>query len=104
VAIQRITGSFVTSTTAGETVRAFVPSPLPPEPPLDLTPLLPLLDRANQAGGPYSPSFGECGDAETITPRAPDLALSLPERPIPGQLNTSPVIANNMSFPILRDV
>jgi Fic family protein len=51
VAIQRITGSFVTSTTAGETVRAFVPSPLPPEPPLDLTPLLPLLDRANQALG-----------------------------------------------------
>jgi len=49
--IQRTTGSYVTSTTAGETVRAFVPSPLPPEPPLDLNPLLPLLDRANQALG-----------------------------------------------------
>lgn len=51
MAIQRTTGSYVTSTTAGETVRAFVPSPLPPEPPLDLNPLLPLLDRANQALG-----------------------------------------------------
>ena len=49
--IQRTTGRYVTSTTAGETVRAFVPSPLPPEPPLDLDPLLPLLDRANQAVG-----------------------------------------------------
>lgn len=32
-------------------MRAFVPFPLPPEPPLDLTPLLPLLDKANQALG-----------------------------------------------------
>jgi Fic family protein len=30
---------------------AFVPSPLPPTPPLELTPLFPLLDRANQALG-----------------------------------------------------
>jgi len=51
LAIQRTTGRYVTSTTAGEAVRAFVPAPLPPEPPLDLTPLLPLLDRANQALG-----------------------------------------------------
>ena len=29
----RTTGSFVETTTAGETVRAFVPRPLPPEPP-----------------------------------------------------------------------
>ena len=32
-------------------MRAFVPAPLPPEPPLELAPLLPLLDRANQALG-----------------------------------------------------
>ena len=32
----RTTGSFVTSTTLGEAVRAFVPHPLPPaDPPLD---------------------------------------------------------------------
>ena len=30
------TGRYEVSTTAGETVRAFVPNPLPPEPPLDL--------------------------------------------------------------------
>ena len=36
---------------AGEAVHAFVPRPLPPEPPLDLTGLFPLLDRANQALG-----------------------------------------------------
>jgi Fic family protein len=51
MAIQRTTGRYVTSTTTGEAVRAFVPAPLPPEPPLELTPLLPLLDRANQALG-----------------------------------------------------
>jgi Fic family protein len=51
VSVKRIAGSYVTSTTAGEVVRAFIPSPLPPDPPLDLTPLLPLLDKANQALG-----------------------------------------------------
>ena len=44
-------GSYVSTTTAGETVRAFVPPPLPPEPPLDLSGLYQNLDRANQALG-----------------------------------------------------
>lgn len=36
---------------SGESVRAFLPDPLPPNPPLTFEPLLPLLDRANQALG-----------------------------------------------------
>lgn len=51
MAVQRKSGEYVLSSTAGETVRAFVPSPLPPSPPLQLTPFFPLLDRANQALG-----------------------------------------------------
>jgi Fic family protein len=35
----------------GERVRAFIPPPLPPVPPIELGPLLGLLDRANQALG-----------------------------------------------------
>src|SRR5271154_4249763 len=35
----------------GETVRAFVPPPLPPDPPVDLSGLYQHLDRANQAVG-----------------------------------------------------
>lgn len=44
-------GAFITSASAGETVRAYVPPPLPPDPPVDLGPLYPLLDRATQALG-----------------------------------------------------
>jgi Fic family protein len=44
-------GTYVSKTAAGETVRAFVPPPLPPDPPVDLTGLYPQLDRANQAVG-----------------------------------------------------
>jgi Fic family protein len=44
-------GTYVSATTAGETVRAFVPPPLPPDPPVDLTGLYQPLDRANQALG-----------------------------------------------------
>jgi Fic family protein len=44
-------GRYVTSTTSGEAVRAFVPPPLPPEPPVRLDGLLPHLERANQALG-----------------------------------------------------
>jgi len=36
MAIQRLAGEFRISTTAGETVRAYIPRPLPPDPPLDL--------------------------------------------------------------------
>jgi len=35
----------------GEVVRAFVPLPLPPSPPLELETLYPLLDRANHVLG-----------------------------------------------------
>jgi len=44
-------GTYVSATTAGEAVRAFVPPPLPPDPPVDLSGLYQLLDRANQALG-----------------------------------------------------
>jgi Fic family protein len=44
-------GTYVSTTTANETVRAFVPPPLPPVPPLDLRGLYQKLDRANQALG-----------------------------------------------------
>ena len=44
-------GRFVSSSTTGEVVRSFVPDPLPPVPAVDLAPLFPLLDRANQALG-----------------------------------------------------
>ncbi len=47
----RPSGRFVNSSTSGETVRSFVPDPLPPVPAVDLAPLFPLLDRANQALG-----------------------------------------------------
>jgi hypothetical protein len=41
---------YVTSTVAGQNVRAFVPGPLPPDPrSLDLTPLQTILAEANQA-------------------------------------------------------
>jgi Fic family protein len=51
MAKQRETGEYRISTTTGEEVRAFVPKPLPPDPPVDLSQLYPLLDRANQALG-----------------------------------------------------
>src|SRR6266478_2676792 len=44
-------GSYISTTIAGETVRAFVPPGLPPDPPVDLGGLYQQLDRANQALG-----------------------------------------------------
>ncbi len=44
-------GSYVTTTVAGESVRAFIPPALPPDPPLDLVNLHSLLDQANKALG-----------------------------------------------------
>jgi Fic family protein len=44
-------GTYISITTAGEPVRAFVPAPLPPNPPVDLSGLYQQLDRANQALG-----------------------------------------------------
>lgn len=44
-------GRVVATTTLGETVRAFVPAPLPPEPPIDTLSLLDRLGRAERALG-----------------------------------------------------
>lgn len=48
----RTTGTHVVDTTLGRPIRAFVPFPLPPDPPLDLNPTdQDLLDQANRAIG-----------------------------------------------------
>lgn len=49
----RATGTYIESTVAGSRYRAFVPAPLPPEPPLDLArpELIALKERADQALG-----------------------------------------------------
>ena len=44
-------GTYIKSSVASESCRAFVPPPLPPEPPLDLMPLTELLAKASQATG-----------------------------------------------------
>jgi Fic family protein len=44
-------GTYVSTTVADETVKAFVPPPLPPDPPVNLSQLYRQLDRANQALG-----------------------------------------------------
>jgi len=44
-------GQYRETVAGGEVVRAFIPPPLPPNPPLQLEPLFGLLDRANQALG-----------------------------------------------------
>src|SRR5271154_6626145 len=44
-------GTYVLETFNGESFRAYVPPPLPPDPPLGLQRLLPLLEQANQALG-----------------------------------------------------
>jgi hypothetical protein len=43
--------TYVSTTTASETVKAFMPQPLPPYPPVDLSGLYQRLDLANQALG-----------------------------------------------------
>ena len=49
---KRVTGTYVTTSVGGESVRAFVPAPLPPDPPLRLEAAdLDLLERANRALG-----------------------------------------------------
>jgi Fic family protein len=49
---RRITGTIINTATVGEPVNAFIPYPLPPEPPLNLTPEdFDLIERANRAIG-----------------------------------------------------
>ena len=67
MANQRETGKCIVSNTAGESVRAFLPNPLPPNPPLELDRFYPLLDRANQA-------LGRLDGLSNILP-SPDLFL-----------------------------
>jgi len=57
-------GTYVTTSTAGERVRAFVPFPLPPDPPLLLAPDdLDLMERANR-------SLGKLDGLATLLPEA----------------------------------
>ena len=49
--LQNRLGTYVSTSVAGETVRAFLPPALPPNPALDLSELHPQLDRANQGLG-----------------------------------------------------
>ena len=44
-------GTIRITAVGGEQVRAYVPQPLPPEPPLNLAPLLTRIEAANQALG-----------------------------------------------------
>jgi len=44
-------GTYIVKTVKDESFKAYVPPPLPPDPPLALQPLLPLLEQANQALG-----------------------------------------------------
>ena len=44
-------GEYVISSVGEERYRAYIPAPLPPDPPLDMTRLYPLLDQASTALG-----------------------------------------------------
>src|SRR5882762_135005 len=44
-------GRFVSARFGDETVRAYVPPPLPPTPPVELAALMPLIEQANRALG-----------------------------------------------------
>ena len=64
----KATGTYVTTTTAGESVRAFVPNPLPPDPPITLTDRdHDLIEKANRA----------LGRLDGITTLLPDVSLFL---------------------------
>jgi len=70
VAVQiegRKPGTFVTTSVGGESVRAFVPSPLPPDPPVRFEGLYGLLEEANQA----------LGRLDGVTSILPDIPLFL---------------------------
>jgi hypothetical protein len=58
-------GGYVLKTFKNESFRAYIPPPLPPNPPLALHPLLPLLEQTNQA----------LGRLDGLTPFLPDPSL-----------------------------
>ena len=60
-------GRYVLKQFQGETVRAFVPPPLPPDPPVDLAHFQILLEQANQA----------IGRLDGLASLLPDLSLLL---------------------------
>jgi Fic family protein len=62
--LDRRTGHYVETSAGGERVRAYVPAPLPPVPPLDLASFLSLYDRARGA-------VGRLDGMTTILPSAP---------------------------------
>ena len=57
-------GDYVSSTVAGETVRAYIPPPLPPNPPVDLGPFYNQIEAANRA-------LGQLDGVTSILPDAP---------------------------------
>ena len=64
----KATGTYVTTSTAGESVRAFIPNPLPPDPPIKLTDRdHDLIEKANRA----------LGRLDAITTLLPDVSLFL---------------------------
>ncbi len=73
-----ITGRYETTTTTGESVKAFIPYPLPPNPPLELSPQRQhLLERAHLA----------LGRLDSISLLLPDPKfVCLPLRLVPGTL------------------
>jgi Fic family protein len=60
----RTIGEYVETSVGGERVRAFVPSPLPPDPPLDVSQFLTLYDRARGA-------LGRLDGVTTLLPSTP---------------------------------
>jgi hypothetical protein len=60
-------GTYVSRTTAGETYKAYVPSPLPPSPPLDMDRLYKPLDQAMKA----------LGELDALARLLPDMSLFL---------------------------
>jgi Fic family protein len=61
---QRLTGEFVESSTGGARVRAYIPHPLRPNPPIDFPILLPAYERASSA-------IGRLDGVATIFPSTP---------------------------------
>lgn len=49
--VHRVSGTYISNTVTGETINAYVPNPLPPEPSLVMEKLYPLLEQANIAIG-----------------------------------------------------